>query len=193
MPRRVAAAMAARLASGSCQRLSSSVPSMSSAIRRTLIRLLYRGRAEGLDGISCGIPPPQFFVNAGSKGLSVLVSRLESAFTGNLASVAFEGVRRNPFKAEGSKLKAETEERIKRGLQFTADSSQQEGRDGRDGREVPREPGIFSADELMTAEGLQLAVAGSRESQLETVKSVRGWGRARGAKGRVPKWEGRRG
>lgn len=86
-------------------------------------------------------------------------------------------------------LKMETEEQMKRGLQLTADSSEREGRNG---REVPREPGIFSAEERMTGEGSQLAVAGSRESQLETVKSVRGWGRARGAKGRVPKWEGRR-
>ena len=37
MPRRTASAIAARLAAGSCQRLSSSVPSMSKAIKRTAI------------------------------------------------------------------------------------------------------------------------------------------------------------
>jgi hypothetical protein len=61
MPRRVAAAMVARLASGSCQRLSRSVPSMSSAIRRTLIRPLYLGRAEGLGGIAIGDTPSPVF------------------------------------------------------------------------------------------------------------------------------------
>src|SRR5712692_44502 len=52
MPRRVASAMAARLAAGSCQRLSSSVPSMSNAINRTAIPQLYRelGGALAQDG-----------------------------------------------------------------------------------------------------------------------------------------------
>src|SRR4029077_11239167 len=47
MPHLVAAAIAARLASGSCQRLSRSVPSISRAISLTLIRLLYRGLSAG--------------------------------------------------------------------------------------------------------------------------------------------------
>src|SRR5882762_6597132 len=43
MPRRVASAIAARFASGRVQRLSSSVPSMSSAMSFTAIPQLYRG------------------------------------------------------------------------------------------------------------------------------------------------------
>jgi hypothetical protein len=101
-----------------------------------------------------------------------------------------KGVTGNLFRVESLELKAETEERMKRGLQLTADSSEQEGRDE---REVPREPGIFSAAERLKAEGLLLVVAGKRESKLEAGESVRGWGRVRGAKWRVPKWEERKG
>src|SRR5271168_2948452 len=41
MPRRAASATASRLASGNCQRLSSNVPSISKAIRRTAMRQCY--------------------------------------------------------------------------------------------------------------------------------------------------------
>src|SRR6267378_2987253 len=69
MPRRVASAMAARLASGSCQRLSSSVPSMSSAMSRTAIPELYRESGNGLVRVVVNRPTPWFLINVAAKAL----------------------------------------------------------------------------------------------------------------------------
>ena len=101
---------------------------------REFLRVTNRARTRREEGEE-EVAPPLFFVSVASKRLIFLLSSLESAPAGKLASVAFEGITRNRFRAESLKLRAETEKR-------------------------------------MTAEGLQLTVAGSQDSKLETRKSV---------------------
>ena len=90
---------------------------------REFLRVTNRARTRREEGEE-EVTPPLFFVSVASKRIMFLVSCLESAPAGKVASVVFEGVTRNRFRVECLRSKAETEKRMTaEGLQQTVAGS----------------------------------------------------------------------